>query len=677
MHISPAPPPPGLPHPQPASSMPTSQPSLASHLEEFLELELLEDFDIIQAKRAVTTNLGQPNLVGIKGASGLAGGHLGNEIKTYLEAAGFTFNSPSPFGILGFSELDGPEVTTVRLEARRDRADKFISHWSTEGSSAECNQLSATINLACERCMVMLKDVQAKRRTIKGITKGTDHWRELSHDTLSFLTGFTPPGCTTSPKVATQFSNVFKQDLTVHRNLESIPQTRLLFSQLSSQPCVISHALSGITTPLITWGPDNPSQVLKVASTFRELHAQGKGPSSLSLLLHFNMLPGCTEAEQITDLWRHPFHGNRWKELVTDITLLTPPMLMILSGKNAPIHVRKGLAIITLGTCSSAAIPRTLSWQENIFDHHTFQSIWIEVPHEHRWHIYGQIPALRLPGLIHTDKPRPSMGSHPEDPWVCIKLHFNSEIGSKLMQDVVVSWIRKTFAASRAIVGLQSTLTFPGAKLLEMTSPAAAYLLGHLCKSCIIISNRMAVVDTGASNDTWAKCITETWEDNPCKAGIELSLRPSHPARSKKCAVLAATQEQISAARARKGHNEVEPDPNKPETLRATIDMPVPVDAQVDLWISDLMAHISQISSVPLTRQTSPIGMELGTWQSVTNFEGVWSGRVLVQCNTKAELYSLHGAIHNRGICIQGHATSLNVHSNYLDLGNYMGTQDL
>ena len=212
--------------------------------------------------------------------------------------------------------------------------------------------------------------------------------------------------------------------------------------------------------------------------------------------------------------------------------------------------------------------------------------------------------------------------------------------------------------------------------MLDITSPSACFLLSHLHKSCLIISPRLAVVDTFTSYQIWGEAMTQIWQIDPTNAAIKLRLRDSDTSRSKKCAEVQTTSERIAAARARKGHKETEPDPNKPETLRATIDMPIPVEAQIDSWLPTLMEHIGQIGGVILSQQAAPTGMEMGTWKAMLDFEGGWTGKVLIQCRNKMELYKLHRAVQNKGITIQGHNTSININSNYVDLGNYLSVSD-
>ena len=84
------------------------------------------------------------------------------------------------------------------------------------------------------------------------------------------------------------------------------------------------------------------------------------------------------------------------------------------------------------------------------------------------------------------------------------------------------------------------------------------------------------------------------------------------------------------------------------------------------------MEHIQQQSKVTLQRHIEEEGLDLGGWKPVLNFEGGWTGKILIQCREKQELYKLHKAVQNKQISIQGHFTSININSNYVDVGNYL-----
>ena len=228
---------------------------------------------------------------------------------------------------------------------------------------------------------------------------------------------------------------------------------------------------------------------------------------------------------------------------------------------------------------------------------------------------------FKLPGLVAIDRPRPSLGSNRDEQWANIKLHFDSGIGSRLMQEVIVTWLRNTLNSFKAIVGLQSTLADHSAKLLDINSPMAAYHLSNLSNSTIIISPRLALTQTVEDSTTWATRMTQLWTSIPTQAASKLRLRDSNPARSKKFSEVQATKEQIEAAKRRNGHAAVTPSEEKPETLRATIDIPVPVESQLEVWLGGLMDTISHNSGVSLTQHLASEGLAMGSWQAVRDFE--------------------------------------------------------
>ena len=115
------------------------------------------------------------------------------------------------------------------------------------------------------------------------------------------------------------------------------------------------------------------------------------------------------------------------------------------------------------------------------------------------------------------------------------------------------------------------------------------------------------------------------------------------------------------------------PPEEKLETLRATIDIPVPVESQLEVWLDGLMDTISHNSGVSLTQHLASEGLAMGSWQAVRDFEGNWAGRVIVQCTCAADLYKLQTAVHSKGITIEGHTTTISIGSDYVDLGSFYG----
>ena len=667
--------PPGLtPH---AQQQPQQQPAsdprhtfdFNMQLRELLEQEILDFGEVIQAKMITTAGYTPPNLNNLLQSDDQT---RGQEILNLLLAMGYSPHSDRPYEVMGFAELDGPELTEHTLTRRLQFADRHLKHSTTTNSHDTCNELLSKIHLAHERCLHLLPDIKEKRKLIKGIPRGMDHWRELHQECLSFLSTFVPKDSGGNSILATQLSNILRQDLTHIPNLTGIQDTRDLCNKLNGPANIIHSTLSVLTKPITIWAPEGQHQVLRLAACYRELLAKSQGPSSLTLIFAMDLYPGCTLPQHITDIWSHPLLGNKWADIVSNTTFLQPPTLMIMAGKNSPIHARKCLALITLGHNTPTLTPPTptqiLAWQPNFYEVRTHNTIWVDVPHEHRWHIHSLISTFKLPGLTHADRPRPSPGHRAEAPRSTIHIHFDNAMGSELMQNVIVNWLTKTLQVYQPLIGLQSTITNPTARMLDITSPTGAYLVSHLCDNIILITPRLAIITTPSTSAAWTQLMTHCWHNDPTHCALTLRLRESTNARNKKLAEVTATKEQMSAARARKGHQEIPPNPDKPLTLRATLDFPSNTDANSTSWPPHMMAHLSTTTRIPMQQHLPENGMELGTWKPLLNFEQNWTGKILLQCRTAEELLLIYKTVQNKGVNIQGHMTSIQMHSDYVDL---------
>ncbi len=632
-------------------------------IQQLLEQDMLEDMDIIQARRSISPHLPHPTVESLYTATCT---DVHERIKAYLEGLAYQIHHHSPFQVIGFSELDGPAPTTERVEHRRRLAARVTTHFAQPADNPEVLRTMEAINQACNTCIRRIPDIITQRKAIKGTTKNTPNWWELSPASIQFLADLHPLGPGIPFRVATQLSNLYKYNH--NDSVARVDDARTLYTQLNSPPANISAALADLTQPVITWAPESPEQALKVAASFREVRARGLGPAALSMVVPFDHIPSCSTVTHITDVWSHPLLTPKAKDIVASVSIIDPPQRMIVSGPHAPHHTQKCLAVFTLQPCTAPAIPRLLRWQDTLLTQNSTQVIWIDCPHEYRWQIYHLIPTFELPGCYHTDRPRPSRSSTSNTPWANIKIHFNEGVGSTLMQDTITHWLKKTLSQYRAVVGLQTAITSPTSKILEITSPLATYHLGHLSHSCILLSNRMAVVDTLTSKEVWAERLTKLWEADPTVAAIRLRLRESDPSRSKKFAEVQATPEQISAARARKGHAQVEPDNSKPVTLRATLHIPLSIEGHVDTWAPQLMRNLSQLSGVQLKRHEGEQGLEWGTWNPILNFEGQWTGKILIQCQSKQDILQLHRQVCNKGVNIQGHCAAVEMSTEYFDL---------
>eukprot|EP00959_Pyramimonas_sp_CCMP1952_P456984 9474081-Pyramimonas_sp.AAC.1 len=113
--------------------------------------------------------------------------------------------------------------------------------------------------------------------------------------------------------------------------------------------------------------------------------------------------------------------------------------------------------------------------------------MWIDMPQEFPWQVYGQIDDSRLSSRVATDRPRPGLSSRTEEPRSVITGYLGERMDSTLMQEAIVTWPRKTQEATGPWA-CNPTPSLPGAKTLDVAPPTACYLLGRLAQGCAAAS---------------------------------------------------------------------------------------------------------------------------------------------------------------------------------------------
>jgi hypothetical protein len=642
---------------------------------ETLENEILDESELIQAHRAI---LGKKVLQSMRSLDELFTAADPEDLESYLRSLAYTPGHSDPFRVLGLFEIDGPTPTEEHIEKRRRFATMVLEHFGGTVLNPEVQRMVDGINGAAELCISRLPDILAQRKALKGLNKSTPRWLELLPDSLHFIRNLSHISTTQPLLVATQLSNIShptKQNtdtsnisLNRHHTLATIQEARTLYTKLSSPPNIINAAIESLQQPTITWAPDSPEQCAKIAAAFRAMRLKGKGPEALIMLIPIDSIPTCNDPTKIMDLWSHPLTTNRFRDVVEDISISSPAHNIITTGRTSPQQVQKDLVIITLRPNHTQSPPQMINWKPYFFSIAQPLTIWIDCQETYKWQIYHIVDDLQLPGLASIDHPRPSRGTTTRAGFSNIKLHFNDAVGSQLQQQAISTFIQRQLSQFAPIIGTQSLLTDNNTKLLDIPTPTALEHVKHLTTGCVLVSPKLAVVQSDATCDAWATCLTNAWHNNPTTAPTKLRYRPSHPARNKTYAEIQATKEQIQATKARAGHDTITPTLDKPETLRATITTQVDVEGDLKTWLPTFMQCISSQSGVQLVQHEGEEGLPANHWKPIYSYEGGWTGKIVVQLAEHGQLTALHRATSDTALNIHGHYASLRCVSKFVDL---------
>jgi hypothetical protein len=448
-----------------------------------------------------------------------------------------------------------------------------------------------------------------------------------------------------------------------------VEETRKLQGALGGHPQGIRDILAHLQAEhLLTWAPKDAGQVQKISTTWRLHAAEFERLQSLSLLVPFIGLPGMRSAADIMDVWSHPLLQDKWKDLVSSVRFLMPPATLIMSGASAPLHAQRHIAIITIGGRGQGALPCLEQWQPTLCDVQEHATLIIDVAHEARWKVRKLLNKANLRGCLGIDPPRPSIASTTLDARAAIHCQFLKATLTYYDAEALRRYVASLVLPFGALAGWSDLLAADDAMLLEVASASAGVLYHDLCAGMLPITPRLLLVRTNAVSTVWQHSLTESWQSDPTMTGEKLRHRPSRGGQSV-FAQVAATTAQLAAARARKGHAPLNANLLQPQTLQATIQIPLGTAGAFDDWLPRIMSAVSAAAGKMLTRAIADDGLQPGEWRPLFDMEGRWMNAILVQFDSEVALRAAHHAVHGKGVHINGFLAALEVESTFLDLG--------
>ena len=592
-----------------------------------------------------------------------------SHIRALLTALAFDLGTTDPWNTLGLSRLEGPKPSIHMLQSRRDVALKLIESCTSalhDTAQQEMTTIKDNLNKACNDCCSNLEINAQERRSLKGNIRNIPRWMEPSEDLLEYLAEHMQH----NGRLALHLSNLKGTNITTYPGAIDVNSSRQLHSHLCGPPEEIERTLTRWgDLPLLTWAPIDNGQLLKVAACVRKLHNTRAIQAPLILATPFDPFPACQKVSDITDVWDHPLLHTKWKDVVVDTTLLTPPTRIVVSGIYAPMHTQKCICLFTLGLPQAPTIPRLMAWRPNFFNFSAGPTITIDTPTQCRHAVRAIVDTLELPALQSVDNPRPSLGTTRDTPRSTLQLHFETNRISPIHMETLLKWLSNTLHDYQAIIGLQSTMASPTAMLVDVMSPTAGYTHASLSWSTLVLSPRLLLVETRSDASTWSTSLTTAWQLNPATSGIKIRYRPSANTPPL-FAQVQATAADIASVKARKSHTFTKPSMDKPPTLQATISMPLGTCGPSEQWLPMFMERVANNNNLPLQPSTSDSGLDVHRWKAVTSYEGTWTGKVIVQLATIEELHHMHRTLHGQGIEIQHHLAGIYVDSDHVDLSS-------
>ncbi len=592
-------------------------------------------------------------------------------VNALLSSAGFDVSGNNTYKILGYDRIAGQAPTRNSLELRGALANILLDivklgKWSDPQRVTLEGWHGAIMN-AVAQCLLDFGDMTMARRALRGEPKSLEMWKEPGPDLLEYLHS---KAIEQDASLAIHMSNLHRLDFSRWTHALPVAATRQVQAALGGQPRQIEEWLSGFMEQAIwTWAPLDQGQVQKIAAAWRAMQAKGINLTSLSLLVPFSPTPGFTQIDHITDTWTHPLLMDKWADILASCVILSPPGAMITSGKEAPLHCQRNIAILTLGAPTATPVPVLESWRPTLLSVQAGPILQIDLPMGHKWRIFGLIKSLSMSEIVSIDAPRPSLGSQKEDQRATIQIHFqNSLSDSTFAKEAIRQYLARQLAEFQVICGWADLVQFPAAMILEVTCISAVVLYTGLIVEAVVLGPMAALIRTTSDEECWATQLTRSWTQNPTFTGERVRHRPSKKIRAP-FAQIRASAAQIAGAKARKGHDFQAPTRANPKSLQATIHIPLSTTGPVETWLPLLMDQVASKSFIKLSPAGGSHGTDYSQWRPLFDAEGFWSQQVLIQFESEADLRRTHRAISGHRVTVGNIEAAVEMQSDFVNLG--------
>jgi hypothetical protein len=612
-------------------------------------------------------------------APGGAGGHIPlfssisnfHEAKKVAKLLGFS-SGEDCWGMVGV-RTDASAPLAGDLEKRRSLLRLVFSAADTHGWPGDQRAMGvayvAEIERALGECLSGLRELTKRLRKKKAGLSLVPTWQEPSAVLFHFATHHTV-GETVS---ALHLSNLHGMDL-VSAGLArvgagqlpkvlSIQDTRQLYIALSQSQPKIEEALSEFKDcTVLIWEPEGPESISKIVSVVRSLYTKKNIKVAVQFLIPFVPLPECENPETILDLWTHKLLYE--KNCVSDVCFIQEASRIVMTRDNNPIHVVKNVVAVTVRAEAPPSAPRMLSMRSVLLDEPVQGTrLLIDGPSVGIHTIWSVVHAMGLDNgagsaVVWSLERRSRAHSQAQSRNVLVGQMLTRGL---LMVKFNVMAIKNNLGDRGAdcFVGHSSMYADNTNLLMEGTLPQILALQKHVAE-CVAVSPNRALFYPTSPEATFQNEVTNTWLQS-----VRMRYRSSGPMKGSQFATPGALPSHLAAQRRRTWIAHL-------PSGRASL-----LEQQLIIEVLDLEAkNYERLPDLIMDKIKGSVygGRlldkvedqydELGIhqWRAVFK-DDAWSGKILLQCDSVAEVRSLYGLLQGTVICIGGLRKTIEISS--------------
>ena len=277
---------------------------------------------------------------------------------------------------------------------------------------------------------------------------------------------------------------------------------------------------------VMLWAPGEKEDLGRLCGGVAKAAMQGV-PINLFVVVPLDPRPGCHSPWQFGDTWTHDLlqTQSRWAPFVQTISFSHEPMKIVVSGLHAPMHQIKSLCMVHLSSTSGTGTWSMMRSRGLVGSAPDAPMVVLDIAEKDELTLLGLLGQVPRDFVTSWQGPAKAASSTPQER----RLLYTGRLtqGGNWAARVSLLRLKAIFQAIDVIIGLYTTYSLKEAVLIDITRPAAVTKVQELLEDAVLVSPRLLLARTTASETQWRAAVDSAFQDDDDAYVERVRYRPS------------------------------------------------------------------------------------------------------------------------------------------------------
>jgi hypothetical protein len=567
-------------------------------------------------------------------------GRLGKEIREM----GFDMNSDNLWYVLGLQRMEGPANDRVTISKRAGIIDdKLASIADARLEPRERAKKAEWINKIAEaqaHCLEELPSIQMERKKLKVAKDRLPRWAEATTAVSEYIMEEVEH----KSVCMLNMSNLLRSAAPRSDKHEFAPAAlardyvgRLIKGGQETVDALEEMGDKGV----VMWCPDSKDDIGRIVAGLAKATGQGTR-AQITLVIPLEPRPGCHKEAQFMDTWTHELLSNKWAPFIEDVRFSSEPVKIVISGLYAPMHQVKSLCLVTLCSGKGAGRRGMMKTRGTIGAGEDSSILIVDIKEEDE--VEFLVRAGRVPLNLISEWHGPTRAASTSKDGK--RIVYTGNLTGEGAWAARVSLMQvKEYMDMEATVGLHSTFGNKESILVDITSAEAAYKIQELVEDAVLVTPRLMLVRSAASEAQWQTKVSEIFAHNDNAYVERVRYRPSTGG---------GCLAEAPALKEQKDRKRYEAKGSNGKELQMVLRLGGEFIGARAGEAKDYMKLVGEAAQIPMQEEPTKDLKEAYQWALMVDARYGWRGDILMKFNTMEEVLDTYANLEGKAISVAG-----------------------